>query len=277
MAAHYPEMTDIHALVDDIERELGFRTTEMTVYKHANMAGLRKRPVANHDGRAERRVNWSREPEMQAWMEAHDHGQRSDALGEEFRQAFGFTLSRAQITLWRQVNGRQTRRSHSGGRPPQPVGTEVVKRGYVYVKVREEPTRRGTKDNWVLKNRLVWEREHGMALPRECNVVFADHDNRNFDPQNLVAVPRAYIAELNTMEWANAEQLEACVAIIRIRRRANELDGGLPRTCAVCGRKFYLTDRQREVGTLGVRTCPECLGAHHKWKGDRSYGRVERG
>jgi hypothetical protein len=273
LAEHYEGMTDIAELADDIERELGFRTTPRTIYVHANRMGLHKRRLDNHEGRAERTVHWTREPEMQAWMLANDHGQRTDRLSDEFRAEFGFGLSRPQITAWRQINGRSTRMSHSGGRTPLPVGAERIMKGYVFVKVRDRPNVGGTKDNWELKQRWMWERAHGEPVPDGCCVMFADHDTRNFSPENLVAVPRRIMARLNDsgMEWHDAEELATCVRIIELQRRANELDGMVSRTCAVCGRKFRLTEAQLAVGNRRVVTCPDCLAAHHKYKGKRRY------
>ena len=81
------------------------------------------------------------------------------------------------------------------------------------------------------------------------------------------------MARLNDsgMEWHDAEELATCVRIIELQRRANELDGMVSRTCAVCGRKFRLTEAQLAVGNRRVVTCPDCLAAHHKYKGKRRY------
>lgn len=98
--------------------------------------------------RAVRTVRWSREPEKQAWMEAHDRGQEVALLSMEFEGAFGFQLAGSQVSLWRSTNGRQARRSHGGGKPPSPIGSERdTGRGYVLVKVAEHPRVPQSKDN----------------------------------------------------------------------------------------------------------------------------------
>lgn len=141
--------------------------------------------------RAVRAVRWSREPEKQAWMEAHDRGQEAALLSKEFEGAFGFPLAGPQVSLWRSTNGRQARRSHGGGKPPSPVGSERDSgRGYVLVKVAEHPRVPQSKDNWRMKHVLAYERAHG-PVPEGCVVVFADRDHSNFSPGNLVAVPRS--------------------------------------------------------------------------------------
>lgn len=171
--------------------------------------------------RAVRTVRWSREPEKQAWMEAHDRGQEAALLSMEFEGAFGFPLAGSQVSLWRSTNGRQARRSHGGGKPPSPVGSERdTGRGYVLVKVAEHPRVPQSKDNWRMKHVLAYERAHG-PVPEGCVVVFADRDHSNFSPGNLVAVPRSLLGLLNgpgAPEWRDAETLSAAVAAVSLDR-----------------------------------------------------------
>jgi len=91
-------------------------------------------------------------------------------------------------------SGRRTR-FRKGQVPANlvPVGSERVSKGYVWVKVREHYDPDGHndwRDLWVPKHRHVWELGHG-PLPAGSMVVFADHDTRNFDPGNLVAMTKA--------------------------------------------------------------------------------------
>ena len=54
----------------------------------AHVLGLHVRAISAPEGRnrrVERKVLWSHEPEMTAWMLEHDHGQRTAALSEAFR------------------------------------------------------------------------------------------------------------------------------------------------------------------------------------------------
>lgn len=169
--------------------------------------------------RAVRTVRWSREPEKQAWMEAHDRGQEAALLSMEFEGAFGFPLAGPQVSLWRSTNGRQARRSHGGGKPPSPIGSERdTGKGYVLVKVAEHPRVPQSKDNWRMKHVLAYERAHG-PVPEGCVVVFADRDHSNFSPGNLVAVPRSLLGLLNgpgAPEWRDAETLSAAVAAVSL-------------------------------------------------------------
>lgn len=269
MREAYPEMTDARELAMELGRDFGWEPSVRSVYMRAHRLGLSKRPVANHDGRAEREVRWSREPEMEAWMLGHDRGQGTDLLSEEFRERFGFGLSRHQVSLFRSTHGTQTRRNHGGGSPRRAVGEVLWKRGYPYVKVAEEPGVPCTKDNWRPAQVVAWERERG-PLPEGHVVLFADGDRANLDPENLVAVPRDLLAVMNSLGvgWSDRETLEACAAMARLRSRARELESAGPRRCAVCGREFVPTGGQAAY-TRPVRTCPACLAAGRRAPGRR--------
>lgn len=258
----------IRVLARDFEERFGERRTERSIFQKAHKLGLAKEG-RDLPSRAVRPVRWCCEPEMQAWMEANDRGQSLTALLREFRGAFGFPLSRPQINLWRASNGRGTRRSHGGGRERLPVGAERDSRkGYVLVKVAEEPTVPQSKDNWRMKHVLVWERENG-PLPDGMDVMFGDRDPANLDPANLVAVPHRLMAMLNggaCPPWWDAESLKAAVSWCELHRSVVRAEGALPRACGVCGREFA---PKGESWERGRKTCPDCLAKGLKARGER--------
>lgn len=139
----------------------------------------------------------------------------------------------------------------------QPVGSERVNRdGYVEVKVTEGLQSRPNV-NFRPKHHLVYEQAYG-SIPRGCNVVFADRDRRNFDPDNLVAVPRALWAIITHrgISYHNRETLEAAMAVAELdkavyaaRRR--------PRACRRCGSEFAPRYPHQ-------RTCDSCLEARKR-------------
>lgn len=141
------------------------------------------------------------------------------------------------------IEAGKATRFKKGIMPPngiQPIGTERVDRdGYTWVKVasrKRDP--RSAHDNWVEKHRLVYE-EHNGTIPEGCCVAFADHDKGNFDPANLVAVPRRLWATISRLGvgYHDRETLESCVALaelVQARKRA-ELR---PRVCRDCGAAF---------------------------------------
>lgn len=263
----YPRMTDINKLLDDCEREFGWRPSKQAIYVKANRMGLRKEPVAGRGNCAERTIRWSREPEMEAWMLEHDHGQRMDDLQAEWREHFGFGISRGQVNLFRASHGTQRRNSHGGGRHRVPVGTErESKDGYIVVKVRPEASVPMSKDNWKLKHVHVYEQAHG-SVPDGCAVYFADGDRRNFDPGNLVAVPRRLIGILSDKSmprWHDAESLEACMALAELKSAQAGVMARSVRTCGVCGKRFVPDEAHVANGTTRIRTCPACLAAGRK-------------
>ena len=135
----------------------------------------------------------------------------------------------------------------------QPVGTErVTKDGYVEVKVAEGLQER-PNSNFRLKHHVVYENAYG-PIPHGCNVVFADGDKRNFDPDNLVAVPRALWATIShsRMPYYDRESLETCMALATMRQRVYAMRMH-PRRCRECGETF-------EPDWARQRTCNRCLG-----------------
>ena len=107
----------------------------------------------------------------------------------------------------------------------KPVGYERVdkKDGYVWIKVKDtlQANVPGSfNDNFRLKHHVVWEEAHGESVPPHTMIVFADHDKRNFDPGNIVAVPRDLWAIISRrhMGYFDAESLRAAMNIARLDR-----------------------------------------------------------
>lgn len=259
---HYPRMTDIESLLDDYEAKFGNRPTKAAVYMKASKLGIRKAPVIGRKDKAERAVYWSKEPAMEAWMLENDHGQRMDELQAAWRERFGFNISHGQVNRFRAAHGTQTRKSHGGGRPLLPIGTERIgKDGYVVVKVREKTTVPMSKDNWMLKHVWAYEQAYG-PVPEGHVVYFADGDRRNFDPENLVAVPRRLVGVMNNLRadgttWHDRDTLLAVVALAELSVTRNKAVASIVRTCPCCGKKFDNQVR-RKAGNVAAIVCPEC-------------------
>lgn len=141
---------------------------------------------------------------------------------------------------------------NAGGKP---IGYErVSKDGYIEVKVAERPSRHACNDNFASKHRLVWERANGMPVTEGCNVVFADGDNRNFDPENLVAVPRGIWATIckEGIAYYDAESLRLAMDVARLTQAASAATMH-ERGCKRCGAAF-------SPRFANQRTCDACLG-----------------
>lgn len=261
------------------EEEFCRPASQAALHQKAHKMGLR-RGAASVPGHAVRRVRWCEEPEMQAWMEAHDLGQSTSVLSAEFAGEFGFPLSQGQVSLWRSANGRATRRTGSRNTRARPVGAERVSQGYVIVKVAPETRVPQSKDNWAYKHVLAWEAANG-PLPAGHVVMFGDHDRRNFDPGNLVAVPKRLVARLNapsTPSWEDADGLRAAIAWCELNTAICEAEAATPRACGVCGREFVpeRPGASRESAYRLVQTCPECLAAGRRSKGTHPVKFVAR-
>lgn len=248
----------------------GRKVSEEAMARKASSLGLRKVPRDLPD-RAARTVRWSSEPEMDAWMGEHDEGQSLMSLSAAFAERFGFPLTGQQICAWRSAHGRQTKRGYCGRLAP--VGTERdTGKGYVLVKVAERPEVPGAKDNWRAKHVLAWEAVHG-PVPEGYDVLRADGDPANLSPDNLVAVPHRMIARLNSRdapEWHDRESLEAALAWCELNAAVATAEAVMPRTCMVCGRTFSPgVGRRGAKGTRNTKTCPECIAAGRKARGER--------
>lgn len=216
-------------------------------------------------------VRWSKEPEKREWMLENGGGRPISDVRRDFEERFGHPISQTQVSLFRAEYGLARRRGNrTAHKKLKPIGTERVTKGYVFVKVRELPTKPQSKDNWVYKQVLVWERTRGLKLPDGWMVLFCDHDSRNFDPANLKAVPREIIGVLNSgHEWHDRATLETAVAAALLRRGIARVCQK-PRRCVICGRVFTPDNK----GTAAARsqiTCRECLD-----KGLTSYGRRKK-
>lgn len=147
----------------------------------------------------------------------------------------------------------------------KPVGYERVDRdGYTWVKVRDsrvdgiQRNERGRfNENYRMKHHVVWEQEHGTPVPPHTMIVFADRDKANFDPGNLVAVPRSLWATISHrgIQYHDAESLRAAMAVAQIDRAVYAAERA-PRPCRRCGGVF-------EPRYNRQRTCDKCLGRKH--------------
>lgn len=277
LAEHYHTGTAADT-VDAFEREFGRRPSNQAIFVKANKMGLKKDTHGEErHQRAQKTMRWS-SPELareREWMLEHDNDESVFAVIDAFEAEFGIRLTRSQVSLFRAYHGTQKRHSHGGGKPNKPVGSERIgKDGYIMVKVEEWPDRPQTKSNWKFKHHVIWEQANGRKLPEDKVVMFADKDNRNFDPDNLVAVPRKYIVRLNSQEtpdYHDRDTLLACMALIDLQSGIKDAENAR-RTCGVCGKAFEPTAKQR-MYRYPVSTCPECLAAGKKAKGKRGDGK----
>lgn len=122
----------------------------------------------------------------------------------------------------------------------RPIGYERVNDcGYIEVKVRDGHQNGRKRLNYVAKHRHVWEQANGRKVPDGHVVVFADKDNRNFDPSNLVLLPKNVWARIvyDGSMYTDADTLQTLASNYMLKGAICEaIRRG--RTCKECGVTF---------------------------------------
>lgn len=155
-----------------------------------------------------------------SWLKEHIQGTSYEDLTKEFNNRFGTSINQKALKsacsrygLTNGLNGQfkkgqapfnkgksqpfksEETKAHSlstcfkkGNRPHNtvPIGSEREEKGYIRVKVDDKY--RGKK-NWQPKQQFIYEKAFG-SIPEGWVVVFIDGDKRNFELENLMAVPR---------------------------------------------------------------------------------------
>ena len=156
----------------------------------------------------------------------------------------------------------------SYGKTVRPVGYEREVKGYIIVKTALYPTVPQSKDNWKLKHVHIWEQANNKTLPKGWIVRFRDGNNRNFDINNLCAMPRGLNQMIN--RWAaqlgikemDAETFDVVYSLAKIQKKTHEKKITKPRKCSKCGRWFtpdiyVYHGHQRATNKQKCRDCIE--------------------
>lgn len=287
----YPS-TPVKPLLNAFEREFGRSLSLGTVYDHMARRGIR-RDVGRIEwtpelvGALREAVPGRSSKEAMAEFEAlmgisltpgqlssakNSFGVRSGVNSSRFEPGHvpankGRTWDEMGISAEAQARMRkgQFKRGEVRNRPDgwiKPIGFERIgKDGYVEVKVRDscesgiqpkEPG--GFNRNYRMKHHVEWERANGRPVPEGCVIAFADGDRRNFDPANLVAVPRGLWATMQRggIPYWDAASLETAMLAARLKQGIAEAERH-PRQCKRCGATF-------EPRFARQRTCDRCLG-----------------
>lgn len=80
-----------------------------------------------------------------------------------------------------------------------PIGT-VVDDGDGYLKIK---TGNGSS-GWERYHRYVYEKRYG-TIPKGHKIIFLDGNRRNYDTDNMVAVPASYLAIMNNLKMKSQE------------------------------------------------------------------------
>lgn len=79
-----------------------------------------------------------------------------------------------------------------------PIGHEISYKGYIYVKIKDDlfTNPHDWFKNWKAKSRIIYEQNFG-PIPDGYQVIFADGNNRNFEPDNLILASNRELCYMN--------------------------------------------------------------------------------
>jgi len=148
--------------------------------------------------------------EQKTWLLNQDTSLTYKELTNLFNQKFGTDLSMSRIQDL-MVKRTSVKRSGNkgqfdiGAKPKYKVGDEIIKAGYIYVKIADhyipgKTTSEDYKRNWKRKANIVWEKEHG-EIPKGHFLIFLDGNPLNCDISNLYLVTRAVHGIMANNKW----------------------------------------------------------------------------
>jgi hypothetical protein len=101
-----------------------------------------------------------------------------------------------------------------------PVNTERIHKhsGYIYVKT--------ASGEWKSKHVFIWEAAN-EPVPKDSVVIFADGDNRNFAPDNLLLVSKKELILANRLKllFPNGNLTRSAMLAVKLRLLLNEKSG----------------------------------------------------
>ena len=148
-------------------------------------------------------VEWLKvQPASMTWQEV------ADAFNKRFNA--DITASKISDRIGRdegmRVRGKNVRRTQfrEGSRERLPVGSEVVKQGYIWVKVNNEYWKGADYSeyttNWRRKADVVYEKTYGK-IPHGKFIVYLDQNPLNCELSNLYLVDRPIHAIMAKNRW----------------------------------------------------------------------------
>ena len=161
-----------------------------------------------------------------------------------------------------------------GNVPPnrKPLWSERIdtKDGYVLMKVPEKDPHTGFPTRYRFKHVWIYEQIHG-PVPDGHVVIFKDQDKRNFDPDNLVAIKRAELLQINKAGYREApdELKPSILALGKLKTTIGEQRRRIMGTkiCSKC-------KREKDIDEFGFkssnpdgrnRLCKKCV---HEYQND---------
>ena len=156
--------------------------------------------------------------EEDRWLSEHSRDGSFLEVAAEFNRIFGQTRTPGVIKV------HCNRALHAGFKNQKysnsfPIGTEVIRSGFVWVKVSNIHCEKSGKltssvVNWRQKSHIVWEQHYGSAPPEGYTIVFLNRDTKDCRIENLYAVSPRVMREMSKKKWWSTDR-ELTLAAIR--------------------------------------------------------------
>lgn len=156
--------------------------------------------------------------EEDRWLSEHSRDGSYLEVAAEFNRVFGQTRTPVVIKV------HCNRALHAGFKNQKysnsfPIGTEVIRCGFVWVKVSNIHCEKSGKltssvVNWRQKSHIVWEQHYGSAPPEGYTIVFLNRDTKDCRIENLYAVSPRVMREMSKKKWWSTDR-ELTLAAIR--------------------------------------------------------------
>ena len=156
--------------------------------------------------------------EEDRWLSEHSRDGSYLEVAAEFNRVFGQTRAPGVIKV------HCNRALHAGFKNQKysnsfPIGTEVIRCGFVWVKVSNIHCEKSGKltssvVNWRQKSHIVWEQHYGSAPPEGYTIVFFNRDTKDCRIENLYAASPRIMREMSKKKWWSTDR-ELTLAAIR--------------------------------------------------------------
>ena len=156
--------------------------------------------------------------EEDRWLSEHSRDGSYLEVAAEFNRVFGQTRTPGVIKV------HCNRALHAGFKNQKysnsfPIGTEVIRCGFVWVKVSNIHCEKSGKltnsvVNWRQKSHIVWEQHYRSAPPEGYTIVFLNRDTKDCRIENLYAVSPRVMREMSKKKWWSTDR-ELTLAAIR--------------------------------------------------------------
>ena len=258
LAAHLADMANDEAARAFSER-FGVDATPKQMHAYCSNHGIRKTAEARSRGLR------AYTDEEEAFLRGFIPGHSECEIIAAFAERFGRTLKACQVanrkarlgvksgthggrfekghvpatkgrpwSEWMSADGAERSRAtqYKAGELPHNVRPLLDMRegkdGYLQIHVGQH-RREKANDQWIGYGQFVWMQANGRDWPEGHRCIFVDGDNRNFDPENIVAVPGDLYpivqgAIRGQMPWHDRETLELAITSARITQARARLE-----------------------------------------------------